>query len=101
MAHTKRKKWKYKTDNKLRGAYGETDFDTKTIRINKKRHKKTKRKSSYGIAKKDNTLINTIVHEMMHKNHPRMHEKTVRKKTRLKVARMGQMAKRRMYKKFA
>lgn len=84
------KKWKKVIDNKMRGAYGETDFDKKLIRINKKRHAKGKvhdkrtKKNKNGSA----SMIDTIVHEEMHMKHPKMHEKTVRKLTPKVVKRM-------------
>lgn len=92
----KTKKWKFLTDNKMKGAYGETDFDKKVVRINKKRHKKA---PSDGISKKDNTIINTIVHEDLHVKHPKMKEKVVRKKASKKVSKMGTKAKKKMYSK--
>lgn len=88
-------KWKFKIDNKLRGAYGETDTVKKIIRISKKAHKSNGPK--WGIAKKDDTLLNTIVHEMHHKNHPNMHEKTVIKETRKKVQTLSPKQKRAFY----
>ena len=98
------KKFAFKVDNKLRGAFGETDFDKRTIRINKKKHKEAKKagKSPYvGLSKKELTLLNTIVHEDMHRKHPRMTEKEVRKKTRAVIERMSTARKQAMYKKLA
>lgn len=63
------KGYKIKVDNKMRGAYGDMNESKKLIRIHKKRHKTKK------------NLANTIVHEKMHVDHPKMWEKTVRKKT--------------------
>lgn len=91
-----KKKWKYKIDNKLRGAFGETDLDNKVIRVNAKKHKK----KGYNIPKKDNSVINTMVHEDLHKKHPRMTEKMVRKLTRTKLATMGPAQKARLRSKF-
>lgn len=85
----------------MRGAFGETNFDTKTIRINKNIHEKAKKKSIYGIPKKDSTLLNTIVHELLHKAHPDMHEKNIRKLARTRIARMNEGQKRTLYSKFA
>lgn len=92
----KKKKWKFVEDNKLKGAYGETDTVKKVVRINKKLHKK---KMKYGIPKKDGTLINTIVHEGLHVKNPKMKEKDVRKKARKVVAKMGPKAKAKHYSK--
>lgn len=93
-----RKGWRYKIDNKMRGALGSTDLDRKVITINKKKHKD--RRLMKGVPKKQRSLINTIVHERLHAAHPKMKEKTVRKKSVAKVARMGVKAKRRAYKLF-
>lgn len=90
-------KWKFKVNNNMPD-YGVTDDATKTITINKHKHHK---KAAHGIPEKDNTLINTIAHELMHKDHPKMHEHTVRKLTRIKVKQMNQGTKNTMYKKFA
>jgi hypothetical protein len=64
------KGYRFKKDNKMRGAYGDWDGDKKIVRINKKLHKNNKKR-----------LANTIIHEKMHINHPKMWEKTVAKKT--------------------
>lgn len=79
------------------GDYGVTDDVKKTITINKAKHYK----KADGVPEKDNTLINTIAHELMHKDHPKMHEHTVRKLTRMKVAGMGKSAKTKAYNKFS
>lgn len=73
-----RKKWKYQQDNKMRGAFGETDYDKKLIRINKKRHKS---KSAAKISPKkngDEHLGKTIYHEELHRKHPKWTERKVR-----------------------
>ena len=92
-----KRSWKRHVDNKMRGAYGETDYAKKTIRINKRRHKS---KTAARIAPNKNgteSLINTILHEETHRKHPKMKEKTVRKKaTRLATA-LGRRAKKRLY----
>lgn len=80
--------WEYRVNNKLRGAFGEADFDKKVIAINKKAHKQ-----------KGESVIDTLVHETMHKNHPDMKEKTVRKKTPALVQRMSQRSKQKLYNK--
>jgi len=93
----KSKKWKYLVDNKLKGAYGETDFEKKTVRVNKKRHKG---KLSKGFSKKEGSLINTMVHEDLHVKHPKMAEKKVRKVAKKKVEKMGAKAKAKLRAKF-
>lgn len=88
--------FKFVKDNKLRGAYAETDFNTKKVRVNVKAHRQDKKRTK---KKKNALLLDTLVHEQMHIDHPRMREKTVRRKTKAKVPRMGKTAKRRMYNK--
>jgi hypothetical protein len=87
-------------DNNL-GHFGETDTDKKVIKINKKIHAKGKKKAIGGIPKKDSTIINTIVHEEMHMKSPRMHERTVRKKTQKVVRSMSAKRKKKLYSKYA
>ena len=77
---------KFKVDNKLRGAYGEANMHTGVVRINKKYHKRDSEK-----------LIDTLTHEQMHFDHPKMHEKTVRKLTPKKVKKMKKGEKNKLY----
>lgn len=92
---------KRKVNNKMKW-YGETNFGPKVTKIviNKKLHKKAIKKDK-SILKKSRTLIDTIVHEEMHARHPKMHEKTVRKMTPRKVAKMSRLSKNKLYKKYA
>ncbi len=92
------KGWKMKVDNKMRGAFGETDYEEKTVRINKKRHKNKQALKEF--AKKDQSLLNTIAHELKHVKHPKMTEKNVRKETRKDVHTMSPKLKRNLYKLF-
>lgn len=80
-------------DNKLKGAYGETDTEAKVVRINKKAHKRMDLKRVNRNPNGTESLVDTIVHEEMHAKHPNMHEKTVRKKAKKVVARLSQKAK--------
>lgn len=92
---------KRKTDNKLRGAFGETTFHEgggATIRINKRRHKNKRALKAF--PKADRPMINTMVHEELHAKHPKMHEKTVRKVARRKVARMTRKQKSKVYSRY-
>ncbi len=79
----------YKTDNKLKGSYGETDLDNKVVKVNKRLHKKD-----------GESLLDTIVHERMHLKHPKMHERTVRKLTPKKVKTLSKKARKNLYAKF-
>ena len=80
-------KYKRTVNNKLR-TQGETDTDKHVIVVNKK---KSKKKSS---------IIDTIVHEEMHAKHPRVHEKTVYKKTPKVVKKLSPKAKQKLYKRY-
>lgn len=80
-------------DNKLKSAYGETNTETKTIRINKKAHKRMDLKRINRNPNGTESLVDTIVHEEMHANHPKMHERTVRKKAKKVVQRLSQKQK--------
>lgn len=63
-------KRKIKINNHLK-AYGQEDDKTGQIEINVKKHKGNKAE-----------LADTIKHELLHQKHPKMHEKTVYKKTK-------------------
>ena len=85
-----KKSWSHVTDNKLRGAYGETDYEKQRIRVNKKKHKKDKE-----------LLLDTIVHEEIHKKHPKMKEKNVKKLAASKTKKMSTKTKKRHYSLYA
>lgn len=95
------KRWKYKTDNKMRGAFGETNFNTKTIRINKKKHtdKKLLAKERHYNRNPDGSekIIDTIVHELEHKRDPKATEKQVVKRAKKKTAKMSTLQKKKIY----
>lgn len=97
MSHTSRQKYKYAVDNKL-GSFGETDLEKGTVKINKKLHAKAKKNPArYGLSKEDTSLLNTIAHEKMHTEHPKMHERTVRKNTRVALRKMAPKQKKKLY----
>lgn len=98
----KSKKWTRVTDNKLRGAYGETDFDNKTIRVNKEKSKKSplyKRPVTKG-ARKYPDVLATMVHEEYHKNHPKATEKETIKAERRTVKKMKPAQKKKLYSRY-
>lgn len=98
MAKKAPKKWVHRVDNKMRGAYGETDLTNKRIRINKKAIKRDrKRKGFFGIPKRDLTVIGIATHELLHKKHPKMPEHKIRKAARRAVARMNRKDKQKIY----
>ena len=80
-------------NNKLKSAYGQTNLDTKKVEINKKAHKNMKLERVNKNPNGTESLVDTIVHEEMHAKHPKMHEKTVRKKAKKVVARLSQKQK--------
>lgn len=77
-----KKHFKIKVDNKMR-CYGDTDLNKNKIRINKKKSKAT------GKETKRPEVLDTIVHEAMHAKHPKMHEYTVRRKTKAVLTRLN------------
>ncbi len=90
----KRKVFRVRTNNKLKGAYAETDLEKGTITINRRKHKTDPlHKKRYP------EMADTKIHEFMHAEHPKMHEKTVRKLTRKKLKRMSKKQKGRIYSK--
>lgn len=76
-------------DNKLRGAYAESDLDTGLVRVNKKRHfqKGFKRVNPAKDGHED--LASTVQHELLHFKHPKAHEKTIRKMEKSTMKRMS------------
>lgn len=99
---SKPKGWTNKVDDKMRGAYGETDFANRTIRINKKKSKTSpmyKRPVNKGATKYPDVL-GTIVHEEFHKNNPNATEKETRKAERRLVKRMSPAQKKKAYSRF-
>lgn len=96
-------KWTFKNDHKLRGAYGETDFKKKTIRVNRKRARldpKFKRPVNKNATKYPDVLA-TMVHELHHATHPKATERQTIKAERRKVATMSKKEKRRVYSLFS
>jgi hypothetical protein len=86
-------KWKsYKrvVDNKMRW-HGDIDFDKKIIRVNLSNKKN----------KKPGEKLDTLLHEMDHADHPKKHEKTVRRDVKRKIDRMSRSQKQKVYSAFA
>lgn len=76
-------------DNKLRGAYGESDLNKGTIRINKKRHFDPSYKRLNPAKDGHEKLYSTVKHEMLHHQHPDKSETEVRKMEKSTTARMS------------
>lgn len=90
--------WKVQVDNKMRGAYGDTNYDKKVVRVSKKAH----RPKSKGRRKTPNNdgsenLLMTIMHEMNHVRHPNMSEKGVEKLAKAMKSRMSDKQKAKYY----
>lgn len=87
------KGWKMKR-GKVRGAFGETDYDRKVIKINKKAHKTgTMTRNPDG----SESLLTTILHEVNHVRHPKKGERGVEKLARAMKSRMGPRQKAKYY----
>jgi hypothetical protein len=79
----KRKRYAYKEDKHMH-AFGEIDYEKRIIRINPTK----------------GDLVNTILHEEMHRKHPDMPHRTLKKKVKVKIARMDVKAQMKVLKKF-
>lgn len=95
-----RPKWKRRVNNKLRGAYGQTDFEKHVIEINKKAHKDKKRNRITPNKNGTESIIHTIVHEENHRKHPRKHEKTVRREEKKMVKKLSRKQRKKLYDKY-
>lgn len=93
-------KWKRIVDNKMRGAYGETDFTKRIIRINKKAHRSKRLGRITPTKKGHESMIHTMAHEELHRKHPKMHERTVRKLEKKVVKKMSYKERGRLRAKF-
>lgn len=76
-------------DNKLRGAYAESDLDTGLIRVNKKRHFQKDYKRINPTPDGHEDLASTVQHELLHFKHPEAHENTIRKMEKSTMKRMS------------
>lgn len=91
-------KYVWKVDNKMKWS-GETDTDKGVVKINKTRSRhKAGKTIKYSGKKYKTSIIDTIVHEKMHVDHPKMHEKTVYKKTPMMVKGLTPQEKAKLYK---
>lgn len=95
------KRWKFKVDNKLKGAYGETNFDTKTVLINKKKHKDKKalknERRYHRLPDGTESILDTIEHERGHILKPKASEAKVEKAATRRVAKMSPAQKKKAY----
>lgn len=87
-----KKRFRIKRDNSLKGAYGETDYGKKIIRINVKKHKKKRKpKKNYP------ELADTILHEINHVKYPKKNEKQIKKMTKKKIKRISKKQRSKLY----
>lgn len=66
-------RFRWKVNNKQK-AFGVTDFDKRTITINKKKHEQL-----------GEPLIDTLIHEDEHRRDPDAHENTIKARTKYKM----------------
>lgn len=91
------KGFKVKVDNKMKEGFGETNYDKKLIRINKKRH------NSPNVGRitpnKDGSekLGVTILHELEHVRRPDAGERSVERVARRKFGKMNPRQRSRLY----
>lgn len=76
---------------------GDTDTQSKIIKINKKLHHKLGVEKTMGRKKKKGELLDSLVHEALHAKHPKAHEKTIRKMTPKVIVKMGKLQKHKVY----
>ena len=91
-------KFTRKIDNKLRGAYGETDLERGVIRINKARHQNKKYKRINPNKDGSEKLYGTIYHEETHAKHPKLTEREVLKREKHFVKSGSKKQKAKLYK---
>ena len=85
-------------NKKVRGAYGETDFGKKTIKINRARHRKPAQRIT---PNKDGTekILATIQHEIEHVKDPKENsERKIENRAQRAVAKMSKGQKQSLYK---
>lgn len=70
--------------------YGDTDYKTKTIRVNKSKKKN----------KRPGEILDSIVHEESHRLHPKMHEKNIKKHTLKVLKRLSDKMKKKLYSRY-
>lgn len=76
-------------DNKLKGAYAESDLKTGLIRVNKKKHTDKNLKRINPLPNGNEDLASTVQHELLHFKHPKARERTIRKMEKASVKKMS------------
>ncbi len=82
-------KWTRLVDNKM-GDYGEINYQTKVIRINKEKSKRLFRGG----------IIDTIIHEEIHRQYPNLGERQVKNLTKKRLLKMARSTKQTYYNKY-
>lgn len=90
---TRKKKIKIVVDNKLKGAYAESDLNTGVVRINKKRHYQKGYKRINPTKDGHENLTSTIKHEFLHFDHPNAPEGKIRKMEKAAMKKLSPRAK--------
>jgi len=83
-------------DNKLKGAYAESDLDTGVIRVNKKRHYEKGFQRINPTKDGHENLTSTIYHERLHFKHPRASERSIRKMEKSGMKTLSNRSKRKL-----
>lgn len=83
-------------------AYGDTDLKKHIIRVNRKKARKTPmfKRPVNKHASRYPDVLDTIVHEELHAAHPKMRERTVRKRARKLVKKLRPHQKRKLYNRY-
>lgn len=92
----KKKALKIIVDNKLRGAYAESDLDKGIIRVNKKQHYKPNLQRITPAKDGHEKMYATVHHELLHFKHPNMTERNIRKMEKKDTSRMSPKQKRKL-----
>ena len=93
---TRKKKIKIVVDNKLKGAYAESDLDTGVVRVNKKRHYEKGYKRINPTKDGHENLTSTIYHERLHFKYPRASESSIRKMEKSGMKTLSKKSKKRL-----
>lgn len=96
----KQKSWRFKV-GRVKGGFGETNFDKKTITIDKAKHKKRGIKHLTPNKDGSENMAITIQHELNHKRFPKKSEKEVERMARKTVGGMSRKRKAKLYSKFS
>ena len=83
-------------DNKLKGAYADSDLDTGLVRVNVKKHFQKGFKRINPTPEGNENLTSTIYHELLHFKHPKAKEMNIRKMEKSGVKKLSSKSKRKL-----